>query len=265
MPRRAENAGPRVTGEATLNISGKGALISGAAAGIGRATAIALARKGAARIVLVDIDRNGLEETARLVSAAGAVASVSVVDVTDGPALEALFEASFADGAIDIVFNNAGILSGPPAFPDTPLARIRQVVAINFTAVIEATWHAIRLMKAAGEGGVIINTSSTGGLSPYLADAPYAATKAGVLMYSRSCGPLKDSDGIRVNAVCPGVTNTPILAKTGGDKVADWLEPMLEQIEILEPEDIADAVVGLIDDDQASGEYVVVQNRPKQG
>jgi NAD(P)-dependent dehydrogenase (short-subunit alcohol dehydrogenase family) len=248
-----------------LNISGRTVLISGAAAGIGRATAVALARKGAARIVLVDIDRPGLEETARLVGGAGAKGVVQVVDVTDGPALQALFDSAFADGGIDIVFNNAGILSGPPAFPDTPLARIRQVVAINFTAVIEATWHAIRLMKAAGKGGVIINTSSTGGLNPYLSDAPYAATKAGVLMYSRSCGPLKDSDGIRVNAVCPGVTNTPILAKTGGDKVADWLEPLLAQIEILQPEDIAAAVIGLIEDEGASGEYVVVQNQRKDG
>ncbi|MDB5479939.1 MAG: Short-chain dehydrogenase [Caulobacteraceae bacterium] len=246
-----------------MNISGRTVLISGAAAGIGRATAVALARKGAARIVLVDIDRPGLEQTARLVGGAGAKGVVQVVDVTDGPALQTLFEGAFAEGGIDIVFNNAGILSGPPAFPDTPLARIRQVVAINFTAVIEATWHAIRLMKAAGKGGVIINTSSTGGLNPYLSDAPYAATKAGVLMYSRSCGPLKESDGIRVNAVCPGVTNTPILAKTGGDRVAEWLEPLLQQIEILQPEDIAAAVIGLIEDDDVSGEYVVVQNQRK--
>ncbi len=247
-----------------MDINGRAALISGAAAGIGRATAVAFAQKGAARIVLADIDRPGLEETARLVSAAGAAPVISVTDVTDGAALEALFEDAFAAGGVDIVFNNAGILSGPPAFPDTPLARIRQVLAINFTAVVEATWHAIRLMKAAGKGGVIINTSSTGGLNPYLADAPYAATKAGVLMFSRSCGPLKDSDGIRVNAVCPGVTDTPILAKTGGDRVAEWLEPILARIEILRPEDIARAVIGLIENDDASGEFVVVQNAIKE-
>jgi NAD(P)-dependent dehydrogenase (short-subunit alcohol dehydrogenase family) len=246
-----------------LNISGRAALISGAAAGIGRATAVALAQKGASRIVLVDIDHAGLVETARQVTQAGA--ETSMVDVTDGDALQSLFDDAFAKGALDIVFNNAGILSGPPAFPDTPLARIRQVVAINFTAVIEATWHAIRLMRAAGHGGVIINTSSTGGLTPYPSDAPYAATKAGVLMYSRSCGPLKETDGIRVNAVCPGVTNTPILAKTGGDKVADWLVPLLDQIHILEPEDIARAVTDLIENDEASGEFVVVGNTPKGG
>jgi 3-oxoacyl-[acyl-carrier protein] reductase len=223
------------------------------------------AGKGAARIILVDIDEAGLEETARLTRTAGAEAEVKVVDVTDGEALAALFDGVAADGGVDIVFNNAGILSGPPAFPDTPLARVKLVIAINFTAVIEATWHAIRVMKASGRGGVIINTSSTGGLNPYLADAPYAATKAGVLMFSRSCGPLKDTDGIRVNAVCPGVTNTPILAKTGGDKVADWLEPLLAQIDILEPEDIGAAVIGLIEDDTASGEFIVVQNVRRDG
>jgi NAD(P)-dependent dehydrogenase (short-subunit alcohol dehydrogenase family) len=221
-----------------------------------------LAQKGARRILLVDIDQAGLLETARQVREAGAGAETKMVDVTVG---ERTFEQGLQGVAVDIVFNNAGILSGPPAFPDTPLARIRQVVAINFTAVIEATWHAIRLMRAAGRGGVIINTSSTGGLNPYLSDAPYAATKAGVLMYSRSCGPLKETDGIRVNAVCPGVTNTPILAKTGGDKIADWLVPLLDQINVLEPEDIARAVTDLIENDDASGEFVVVGNTPKGG
>jgi 3-oxoacyl-[acyl-carrier protein] reductase len=246
-----------------LKISGRTAFISGAAAGIGRATAVMFANKGAARIMLADVDEAGLAETAGLVRAAGAEAVMRRLDVTDGEALAAAFDTLAAEGGVDIVFNNAGILSGPPPFPDTPLARVKLVVAINFTAVIEATWHAIRIMKAAGKAGVIINTSSTGGLNPYLADAPYAATKAGVLMFSRSCGPLKESDGIRVNAVCPGVTNTPILAKTGGDKVADWLEPLLDQIHILAPEDIGAAVIGLIEDDEASGEFVVVQNTRK--
>jgi NAD(P)-dependent dehydrogenase (short-subunit alcohol dehydrogenase family) len=78
-------------------------------------------------------------------------------------------------------------------------------------------------------------------------------------MFSRSCGLLGEMANIRVNAVCPGVTNTPILAKTGSDRVADWLEPLLKQIEVLEPEDIARVVIGLVDDSK-SGEFVVVQN-----
>ncbi|WP_293345589.1 SDR family NAD(P)-dependent oxidoreductase [Phenylobacterium sp.] len=243
-----------------MDIHGRSALVSGAAAGIGRATAVALAEKGAAKILLVDIDEAGLKQTAQLVEGAGTKAVIRVVDVTDSEALAKLFGDAEQDGGLDIVFNNAGILSGPPAFPDTPLKRIQLLIAINFTAVLEATWHAIQMMKRKGGGGVIINTSSTGGLNPYLSDAPYAATKAGVLMFSRSCGPLIETDGIRVNAVCPGVTNTPILAKTGGDKVADWLEPLLAQIKVLQPEDIADAVLGLIEDDTQSGEFVVVQN-----
>jgi 3-oxoacyl-[acyl-carrier protein] reductase len=245
-----------------MDIRGKRALVSGAAAGIGRATAIAFARKGARQVVIVDIDQAGLLETARLVRDAGSEAVTEVLDVTDSTALEALFARAEKNGGLDIVFNNAGILSGPPAFPDTPIARIRLLVAINFTAVVEATWHAIQVMRRAGTGGVIVNTSSVGGLNPYLADAPYAATKAGVLMYSRSCGGLKAAHNIRVNAVCPGVTATPMLQKTGNGKVADWLAPLLSQIKMLQPEDIANAVVSLVEDESKSGEYLVVDNEP---
>jgi 3-oxoacyl-[acyl-carrier protein] reductase len=242
-----------------MDIKGRNALVTGAAAGIGRAAAVAFAKKGAARIILADLEPHGLAETAAQVEKLGAKAIICKIDVTDRAAQEAMFAEAERAGGLDIVFNNAGILSGPPPFPETPIERIELLIAINFTAVIVGTWLAIRHMKKRG-GGVIINTSSTGGLNPYLADAPYAATKAGVLMFSRSCGPLGEMANIRVNAVCPGVTNTPILAKTGGDKVADWLEPLLKQIKVLEPEEIASVVVGLVEDDSKSGEFVVVQN-----
>jgi 3-oxoacyl-[acyl-carrier protein] reductase len=162
---------------------------------------------------------------------------------------------------IDIVFNNAGIVSGPPPFPDTDLDRIRQVLEVDLTSVVLSSTIAIRHMRENG-GGVIVNTASTGGLNPYLADAPYAAAKAGVIMFSRSCGDLHGQCGIRVNAVCPGVTDTPILEKTGGGKRPDWLGPILDNIEILQPEEIAQAVIDIVGDDDMAGEYVVVQNRP---
>lgn len=246
-----------------MDIRGKVALVTGAAAGIGRAAAVMLAELGAKGLLVADIDRDGLAVTAGRSRELGAEVVETSTDVTDVAALEAMYAAAHERfGRIDIVFNNAGIVSGPPPFPDTDPQRIKLVIDIDLLSVIQSSAIAIRYMREHG-GGVIVNTASTGGLNPYLADAPYAAAKAGVIMFSRSCKDLHAAHDIRVNAVCPGVTDTPILEKTGGGKRPDWLAPILENIEILRPEDIAQAVVDIVRDDALAGEYVVVQNRRK--
>lgn len=242
-----------------MNIRDRVAVITGSAAGIGRATAIRFAELGASGIVLADIDEMGLEVSRALVEAAGAETLVQPTDVTDLSSLEAMYDAALARfGTIDIVFNNAGIVSGPPPFPDTDSARVKLVIDIDLTSVIVSSQIAIRHMRE--KGGVIVNTSSTGGLTPYLADAPYAAAKAGVIMFSRSCGDLNAECGIRVNAICPGVTETPILEKLGGGERPDWLGPITESIKLLRPEDIAAAVVRIVEDDSLVGDHAVVEN-----
>lgn len=246
-----------------MDIDGKVAVVTGAAAGIGRATAVMLAGLGARGLVVADVDGDGLKETAGHVERAGAAVMESSTDVTDATALEAMYElARNTFGRIDVVFNNAGIVSGPPPFPDTDPTRIKLVVDIDLLSVIQSSAIAIRHMREQG-GGVIVNTASTGGLNPYLADAPYAAAKAGVIMFSRSCKDLHEQCGIRVNAVCPGVTETPILEKTGGGTRPDWLGPILDNIRILSADDIARQVVEIIQDDGIAGGYVVVENPPK--
>lgn len=245
-----------------MNVSGKVALVTGAASGIGRATAKMLADAGLSGLAILDMDSAGLSETADLVS--GPQLLIIQCDVTNQASLEdAYHQVTSHFSALDIVFNNAGIVSGPPPFPDTDLARMKLVVDIDLTSVIQSSALAIQFMREHG-GGVIINTASTGGLNPYLADAPYAAAKAGVIMFSRSCGDLHEQCGIRVNAVCPGVTETPILEKTGGGKRPDWLDPILDNIQVLTPEDIGQAVINIIADDDMAGEFVVVQNQQKQ-
>ncbi|MFC4295887.1 SDR family NAD(P)-dependent oxidoreductase [Novosphingobium tardum] len=240
-----------------MDIKGKTALITGAAAGIGRATAIAFAERGATRLLIADVDEAGLAETARLAAGDGTRVDVCKLDVTDSDAFAALFD---GDASIDIVFNNAGIVSGPPPYPGTPIKRIELLVAINLTSVIVGTTLAVRHMQAHGRGGAIVNTASTGALNPYIDDAPYAASKAGVVMFSRSCGALKDRDGIRVNAVLPGVTETPILEKLGGGERPEWLGPIMEGIRIHQPSDIAAAVVRIVEDDEMAGDYVTLSN-----
>ncbi len=244
-----------------MKVEGSNAIVTGASAGIGRATATMLAERGANSILAADIDESGLSETCALIEKAGATAIAKKTDVTSTPDLAALYaEAAKRVSRLDIVFNNAGIVSGPPPFPDTPYDRVKRLVDINLTSVIISSQMAVEQMK--DRGGVIINTASTGGLTPYLADAPYAASKAAVIMFSRSCADLKTMYNIRVNAVCPGVTETPILEKLGGGQRPDWLQPLMENIQVLQPENIASAVVGLIEDEEKFGEYVVVENKP---
>ena len=252
-----------------MEISGKTALVTGCATGIGQAGALALARKGACRVFLVDIDAAGLEGTAQKVADTGSEAIAKRVDLADPAAVMALFREVEAEGGIDILFNNAGIMSGPPAFPATPPERIPLLIAVNLTAVILCSRLAIDLFSRRG-GGVIVNTSSQGALRygrsevagrrELVEDAPYAASKAGVQMFTQTCAPLRESHNIRVNAVCPGVVDTPILASTGGDRPAAWLEPQLARTRKLAPEDVADAVVALIEDDSRAGEYIHVAN-----
>lgn len=244
-----------------MEIEGKVAIVTGAGSGIGRATAVALAKCGARGVVLADVDRQGLAATSQQVRDAGADALTTITEVTVVASLEEMYRlATEHFGVVDIVFNNAGIVSGPPPFPDTPIERTKLVVDIDLTSVIVSTQIALRFMR--GRGGVIINTASTGGLNPFLSDAPYAAAKAGVIMFSRACAGLRELMNVRVNAVCPGITETPILEKLGAGVRPDWLEPLTAGIQLLQPSDIAKAVIGIIRNDNLAGEHVVVANRP---
>ncbi len=253
-----------------MNIAGKTAVVTGSATGIGRASAIALATRGAGHVVLVDIDAGQLAQTAKLVAAAGAQVSPMICDLSAPQQIEALFAQLGDDGGFDILHNNAGIMSGPPAFPATPTNRIPLVVGINLTATILCTRLAVDILGPRG-GGVIVNTSSQGALrygkqeingrKDLYEDATYAATKAGVQMFTQSCAQLQQHHGIRVVAICPGLVETPILTSTGGNAPADWVQSLMSRVTPLTPEAIANAVIRLIEDETvAGGDYVHVQN-----
>lgn len=239
-----------------MDIKGKRAIVTGSASGIGRATARMLAERGAADIALVDIDVAGLEESARLIAARGGRASVHRLDLADIAETEAWF---MAHGDVDILHNNAGVVSGANQFPEMAADRIGWVVDINLTSLVVATQVAAQAMRARG-GGVIVNTVSTVALGAGFRDAMYATTKAGVMMFTRCCASLKDEWNVRVAGVLPGLTDTPILHTTGGDRAADWMAPVLANNERCQPEDIAAAVIDLIEDDAlAGGDWVAVR------
>lgn len=236
-------------------VGDKNGLVTGAARGIGAATAILLAERGAARVVLADID--AAEETAEQVQAAGAEPIVVVADLSRSEEVVRLLEqAETETGGLHIVHNNAGVMAGGSDFPDTAVRNLVRVIEINLIAMIVGTHEAIRLMRGRG-AGVIVNTGSVAAFAPMPADPAYSASKAGIVNFTQSCQPLHESLGIRVMTVCPGIVDTAIVPRD-----AEWLQPALASLKALTPRDIAEVVVSVIEDDSRAGEFVTVENEP---
>lgn len=239
------------------------AIVTGSASGIGRATAVALARAGAQGVVLAD--RRPVDETAEAVRAAGAEALAVPTDVSDLGSLRALFERCERHfGRLDVLHNNAGMGEGAKAWPEPSAERCAEIVSVNLGGVVLGTRLALGPMQRSG-GGVVVNTASGAAFLPLPAQAVYAATKAGVVHFTRSCAPLADSHGVRVNCVCPGLVDTPMVLETGDGSIADWLRPVADAVTLLRPDEIADAVLALVRDDSKVAEVVSVENRPAEG
>jgi len=192
--------------------SGKVAIVTGAASGIGKALAGALVRRGAS-VVLADVDESGLKLAADALEAGppGRV-SASVLDVTDAEAFAALVERVAADhGRLDLLFNNAGIgMAGP--VQELTVSHWDRVIDVNLRGVVHGVAAAYPLMVRQG-GGHIVNTASLAGLIPGPLLTPYATTKHAVVGLSTSLRGEAVGHGVRVSVVCPGVIDTPLLDK----------------------------------------------------
>jgi NAD(P)-dependent dehydrogenase (short-subunit alcohol dehydrogenase family) len=250
-----------------MDITNKVALVTGAGSGIGRAAAIRLAREGAS-VVVVDINESGGQETVAQIEANGGKAAFVRADVTleaDVRAMIAFAESTF--GGLDILHNNAGIITGPPRWPDTEPERWIRMLDINLRGVILGTQLAIPAMRKRG-GGAIVNTASMAGIGYGFAPNPvYAASKGGVVLFTASMGPWKDEANIRVNCVCPGVVDTPMLRgqREQTPEVQKALNERLAGIQIIPPEEIADVVVEFVRDDSLAGRAMMVRNgRPRE-
>jgi NAD(P)-dependent dehydrogenase (short-subunit alcohol dehydrogenase family) len=163
-------------------------------------------------------------------------------------------------GGLDILHSNAGVGTPRPRFPDSPLEGWERTLAIDLWAVIAGAQVAVPAMKRRG-GGIIINTASIAGLMAYAPDPIYAAAKHGVVGFTRSMEHLKAEANIRVNCVCPGVVDTPMVRLEDRNLTTEermQRDAFLKSIPLIAPETIAEAVLTLIRDETLNGVAMAV-------
>ena len=232
-------------------LTGRRALITGAASGIGRATALLFGREGAA-VSVVDVDEPGGQAVARMILDEGGQAIFVRCDVTRAAdCRRAVQETVDRLGGLDVLFNNAGIIRRATVV-DTTEEEWDRVMAVNVKSIFLLSKFAVPVMALAG-GGVIVNTSSGWGLVGGRNAVSYCASKGAVVNMTKAMALDHGAQNIRVNCICPGDTDTPMLrdeAQQLGEPenafLADAADRPLQRIG--RPEDIAQAVLYLASD-----------------
>jgi NAD(P)-dependent dehydrogenase (short-subunit alcohol dehydrogenase family) len=229
-------------------VEGKAGLVTGAAGGIGRATALALAREGAAGIVINDLEsrRADGEETVRLIDEAGGRAQFVAADVTQASEQHALVAATVeAFGRLDFAHNNAGV-EYHATIPETEEAEFDRIIEVNLKGVWLGMKYQIPQMLAQG-GGAIVNTASLAGLIAVPALGAYIASKFGVVGLTKTAALEFANQGIRVNCVCPAAIRTYMVEHLPPERQAELTAPQAMK-RLGEPTEVAEAVTWLCSD-----------------
>jgi len=236
---------------------GKVVLVTGGGSGMGQAGAQIFAREGAEHVYVVDVNDEGGEQTVKAISGAGGSATFAHVDVTDDEAVIDLVARIVNEhGRLDAAWNNAGITDDSRPFNQLDMAHWDRMIAVNLTSVFICMRHEITQMLAQG-GGAIVNTSSGAGLAPAPGLPHYTAAKHGVLGLTKVAATEYNKSNIRVNAVCPGMVDTPMLRSWNG---LEEMLPYLPGGKLGLPSQVAEAAVWLCSDaaDWVSGVSMVV-------
>lgn len=237
-------------------------VVTGAGGGIGGAAAALFAREGADMVVVADANTDAAHEVADGIVAAGFAAMAATVDVTDEGSVAALFDTTVERfGRIDAAVNTAGISGTMTPLVDLDADAWDQMLAVNLTGIYRCLRHELRHMVPRGTGA-IVNTSSGAGLVGVPGLAHYAAAKHGVLGLTKSAALEYARSGVRVNAVCPGTTDTPMIRSFVGsdERAARMVGNSVGRGTMGDPAEVAEAMVWLCSDRASfvNGESMVV-------